>query len=119
GGDGLAPTVVGHTDDGDLGDGRVFGQDGFDLDGVDVLATRDDHVLHAIGDEEIAVGVDVSGVAGAQETVGREQGRVLGVATPVTRRVVPRPADDLAGLPAGKRFARGDVADLDLDDGQR
>ena len=48
--DGLAPLLVGHADDGRLGDGRVLEQAVLDLDRRDVLAARDDHVLLAVGD---------------------------------------------------------------------
>ncbi len=65
GGHSFAPAFVGQAHHRDLRDGGMLGEYRFDLDGVDVLPTGDDHVLHAVGDEQVAVLVDVPGVAGA------------------------------------------------------
>ncbi len=67
---GLTPRPVRHADHRHLGHRRMLGEHRFDLDRVHVLASRDDHVLHPVGDEQVALPVDVPGVAGAQETVG-------------------------------------------------
>src|SRR5580692_4033970 len=71
--DRLAPFVVGHADHGDFGDIGVIADRAFDLGGIDVLAARDDHVLDAVVDIEIAVAVHVAGVAGAQPAVAVER----------------------------------------------
>src|SRR3954453_286496 len=65
-GDQLAPLVVGDADDGDLRDGRVAEHGVLDLDGGDVLAAGDDHVLLAVGDREVAALVDRAAVAGVE-----------------------------------------------------
>src|SRR5579883_3039033 len=59
--DRLAPLIVGHADHGDIGDGGMGEERAFDLRGIDVLAARDDHVLHAIVNEKIAVLVHIAG----------------------------------------------------------
>ena len=48
-----------------LGDLRVGGQDPFDLDGVDVLAAGDDHLVVAAHHEQPARLVEVADVTGA------------------------------------------------------
>jgi hypothetical protein len=40
---------------------------------IDVLAAGDDHVLHPVVDEEVAVLVAVAGVAGSQPAVGPDR----------------------------------------------
>ena len=42
-----------------------------DLDGIHVLAAADDHVLDPVGEEEVAIVVEVAAVAGAQPAVRR------------------------------------------------
>src|SRR5690606_5498653 len=61
----LAPLVVGHADDGPVGDRGVLHQDVLDLRRVDVLAARDDQVLDPVVQEQVAV-AHVAGVAAAQ-----------------------------------------------------
>ena len=67
--DRLAPFLVGHADDGDLHDRGMLGEYPLDLDRVDVLATRDDHVLEPVLDEDVAAVVDAADVAGAEPAV--------------------------------------------------
>ena len=101
--DGLAPAVVGHADDRDLGHGRVLGQDLLDLGRVDVLPAGDDHVLEPVLDEEVAVVVDVPDVAGAEPAVvGDRLGGVVGLVQ-VAHHPLRRAEPELA------RLARGDV----------
>src|SRR5205823_6818200 len=59
---GLAPLLVGHAYHGDLGDGGVLVEAVLDLDRRDVLAAGDDHVLLAIGDDDVTA-VEVATVA--------------------------------------------------------
>ena len=68
--DRLAPLVVWQADDGDLGDGVVGEQDLFDLLGIDVLATPDDHVLQATFDRAVATVVHGGEIAGVEPAVG-------------------------------------------------
>jgi hypothetical protein len=53
---GLAPVVVGDTDDRGVGDGGLLDQHAFHLGSV-VLATGDDHVLEPVLDVDVTVGV--------------------------------------------------------------
>ena len=56
--------VVRDADDGDVADVLVGHQHVLDLGRVDVLAAGDDHVLHAVVQVDVAVVVEVAGVAG-------------------------------------------------------
>jgi len=47
----------------------VRGERLLDLDRVHVLAAGDDHVLDAIGEEQVALFIEVAPVAGAEEAV--------------------------------------------------
>src|ERR1700740_1018782 len=62
--DDLAPFLVGEGDDGHFMSGRVERKRALDLDRRDVLATGNDHVVDAAGDEQIAIAVDKTGIAG-------------------------------------------------------
>ena len=64
GGYDLAPALVGQADHRDLRHRLVQRQAAFDLDRRDVLAAGDDHVVDPPGDEQVAVAVEVAGVAG-------------------------------------------------------
>ena len=66
GADEFAERAAGHGDDGGLADGGVLAEDVFDLDGVDVLAGDDDHLVLAALEVDEAVGVDAGEVAGAE-----------------------------------------------------
>ena len=63
GDDDLAPLVVGHADDTGVADRRVPEQHRLDLGRIDVHAAADDEVGAAVGEEEVAVLVDVADVA--------------------------------------------------------
>ena len=62
----LSPAVVGDADDGRLGHGRVLEEAVLDLDGRDVLAAADDHVLLAVDDGQVPLGVQRPAVAGVE-----------------------------------------------------
>ena len=64
GGDDLSPALVRQPDHGDLQHRRMQRQAAFNLDRRNVLSAGDDHVVHAAGDEKIAIAVEISGVAG-------------------------------------------------------
>src|SRR6476646_9011199 len=64
--DRLAPLLVRHTDDGDLGNAWVRADDVLDLAREDVEPARDDHVLLAVDDGEEGVGILAGDVTGVQ-----------------------------------------------------
>src|SRR5260370_10972005 len=66
--DRFAPLLVGHADYGDFGDVGMIADRAFDFGRADVFAARDDHVLDALVDIEIAVTVHVAGISRAQPT---------------------------------------------------
>ena len=51
------------TDDGSLGDGLVLHQHRLQVAGIDVEAAGDDHVLGAVDDEQVAIGIHPADVA--------------------------------------------------------
>ena len=104
--DRLAPAVVGHAEHGGLGDGRVAHQRRLDLERVDVLAARDDHVPRAVEQVEVAVVVGVDDVAGAVPAVDQRLGGLV--------RAVPVAEHDVRA--ADPQLA---VAHVDLDAGHR
>ena len=59
----LAPLVVGHADGGGVADRGVLEQHRVDLGRVDVHAAGDDEVGGAVGEEQVAVVVEVADVA--------------------------------------------------------
>ncbi len=82
-------------------------QAAFDLDRRDVLAAGDDHVVDAAGDEQVAVGVDVAGVAGEIPAVADRRGVGFGPA-PVAFEgfIAGEQRDDFAFFADGARFRR-------------
>ena len=85
-----------------------------DLARVDAVAAAQDHVLDAVDEVQIAVGVEVADVAGAEPAVGERLARRLGVA-PVAAHHPGRDQLHLAGLarrhrlPVAVRDAHGDA----------
>ena len=71
----LLPSRIGAADHGGLRDGRMLVQHALDLGRIDVLATGDDHVLLAVVDVEIAVGVARADVAGVVPAVAQRLAR--------------------------------------------
>src|SRR5574339_206986 len=62
----LVPFRVAHADHRGLGDRRVRDRDVLQVDRADPLAAGLDHVLRAVGDLDVAVGVDGAHVAGGE-----------------------------------------------------
>ncbi|BDB41942.1 hypothetical protein IWGMT90018_23880 [Mycobacterium kiyosense] len=86
----------------DIGDCRVRGEFVFHFDGVDVASTGDDHVLEAVDQGDVTVGVDRGDVAGVQPAVADGLGGGL--------RIAPVPLHD--GLAAQNELARATGADV-------
>ena len=110
---GLAPLRIGRPDDGDLRDSLQRRDDLFDLDGIDVLGSADDHVLPAAGDPEKAVGVGHGEVAGMPPSAP-PRGRGLIGTVPVAPAHERAPYDQFADG-AGLHLALVLIDDLDLD----
>src|SRR4051794_16900269 len=72
----LAPLLVRHGDDRDLGDRRVAHDRLLDLDARDVLPARDDDVLGAVAQLDVAVGMPDGEVAGMKPAAAE---RLLGL----------------------------------------
>ena len=65
----LAPDLMWNTDDRHLCHRRVSGNGVLDFNGVHVLAAGDDHVGDAIDQVQVALGVEVAGIARVVPTV--------------------------------------------------
>src|SRR5688572_13459005 len=65
----LVPFRMMHADHRGLGDRRVRDRDVLQVDRADPLAARLDHILRAIGDLDVALGVDGAHVAGRKPSV--------------------------------------------------
>ena len=73
----LAPVRIGHADHRDFAHRRVLRHRLLDFAAVDVLAARDDHVLLAVDEVQVALVVDVADVAGVHPAVAqRLRGRI-------------------------------------------
>ena len=72
----LAPLLVRHADDGRFLHRGMAQQHAFDLDRRDVLAAADDHVLDAVADLDVAVGVHDGRIARMEPAAARTPGRV-------------------------------------------
>src|SRR6267142_4063407 len=86
--DRLAPLLVGHADHRDLGHRLMLEEAVLDLDGRDVLAAGDDHVLLPIADRDEGV-VGVAAVTGMEPAVDDGLGGLLGL--------VPVALEDVVG----------------------
>ena len=99
---------------GDFGHRGVQRQAAFDLHRRDVLAAGDDHVVDPAGDEQIAVGVDQSGVAGKIPAAANGGGVGIGTAPIALERFVAGDQrDDLAFLAGGGDLVGGFGAETD------
>ncbi len=77
GGHRLAIDLVRHADHGGVNHVVVADQGALHLLGIDVEAAREDHVLLAVGDIEIAVVVPMAQITGVQPTIPQGCRRVL------------------------------------------
>ena len=100
----LAVGGVGASDHGGLGDLRKLVDDDLDLPGIDVLAAADDHVLGPVDQDQVAIFVEVTDVAGVQPAVDEGLRGLLRPVQVATHHVVALD-DNLAGLTVGDRAA--------------
>src|ERR1700676_3970280 len=96
--DQLAPLGIGYAEYRGLANGRVFVEDSLDLAGIDVLAARDDHVLHAVQDVQIPFRILIADVARSKQPVA-ERAQGLFAIVPVSAHNVGAAGDHFAGLP--------------------
>src|SRR4051812_1834380 len=92
--DELAPLWVGYAEDRRFENRRMLVNDGFDLAGVNVFAARNDHVLQAVENVEIAVGIAIADVSRTEHSVLERAARFL--------RTIPVAAHDIGA--AGHQF---------------
>jgi hypothetical protein len=110
----LAEPLVGHSDHGGLGHARVGVQHILDLAGVHVVPAADDELLLPADDEQEAVLVEVTEVAGVQPAAGEGLGGGLRPVQVPLHHVQPA-GDDLAdALRAGWQRTAIVVPDLGL-----
>jgi hypothetical protein len=76
----------------------------FDLDRGDVLAAADDHVLQAVADLDVAVGMDDGGVAGVEPSAAQGLGGGFGIVEVALHHDVPAHHDLAQGLPVGRHL---------------
>jgi hypothetical protein len=92
----------------------MLGERLLDLDRVHVLTAADDHVLDAIGQEQVALVIEIAAIAGAQPAVlGERRGCLLG-AVEVSGHHVGRPEPDLPDVARAARSAGRRVHDAQL-----
>src|SRR3546814_16804033 len=72
-----------------------------DLDRIDILAARDEHLLPAAGDVGEAIGVAAGKVARAEPAVGGESRTRRLIVVPVTRRDDGAREEQVATIPSG------------------
>src|SRR5262245_60241912 len=107
GGNDFAPALVRDPDHGHLGDCGMQRQAAFDLDRRDVLAAADDHVVDAAGDEDIAITVEVAGIAGEIPAVAQGLGvRVRPPPIALEGFIALKQRDDLALFASGGDLVR-------------
>ena len=70
----LAQSLIGHPDDGGLGDAVEAGEYLLDLGGVDVEPPTDVHVFEAVGDLQVARRVQLADVPGVQPSLVVDRG---------------------------------------------
>src|ERR1700730_11437589 len=114
-GDALAPPLVRHSHDRHLGDRRMQGQHVLDVGGRHVLASGYDHVVDPAGDEEIALRIEIAGVAGEIPAVMPCTGIGVGASPIAFEYLVARSVGDDLTLLASRRSRIGTVG-AELDD---
>src|SRR5581483_2645345 len=67
----FVPLGMARADDGRFRHGRMSDRDVFELDGADPFAAGFDYVLRAVGDLDVAVGVERRDVAGREPAVAQ------------------------------------------------
>ncbi len=118
--DDLAEPFVGYADDHHLRHRIMFGEDVFDVNGRDVLATADDEFLQSPGDRKVAAVIHDAEIAGAHKAVWIDCGRGgVGGVMQVIRKLLVAPGADLADLTGSHHPSRRRISHLAVHLGQR
>src|SRR6516165_10032051 len=100
----FAPTLRWHADHGDLAHSGAASERVFDFSGIDVLPTGDNQILDAVVNIEVAIIVEIAGIAGAQPAIRyRLRGRIL--LTPVLLHEIVTAHGDFTDLTSRERPA--------------
>src|SRR5712692_12097269 len=91
------PRRIGHPEDSGFQDSRMLVEDFFDLGTVDVLAAGDDHILGAINQEDVALGMHATEIPTVIPPVTEGVGGLLGF-IPVALHDIRATHDNLANL---------------------
>src|ERR1700687_1932571 len=94
----FTPLRVRNSEDRHFTNCGMFVDDRFDLAGINIFATCDDHVFQAVEDVEIAVRILIADVSRAKHSVSKCESRVLRI-VPVAPHDVGAPGDQFAALP--------------------
>ena len=101
----FAPLRVGYSEDRCFENRRMLVDDGFDLAGIDIFSTGDDHVLHAVEDVEISVRILVADVSSSKQSVLKRKPGLLRI-VPVAAHDVGAASHQFAGLPGLELLSR-------------
>src|SRR5690348_837423 len=91
-------------------------EDVLDLAGIDVHAAADDHVAGPVGDEQVAVIVEVADVADGEVLTVPRRRRLLGIVVIAEAHAARRPDPDAS---VGSRLPADGRADTNIDAGPR
>jgi len=102
----LPPCRIGHSEDSGFQNRRVLVEDFFDFGTVDVLTTGDDHILGAIDEENVALGIHTTEVSAVIPPMTESIGGLLGF-VPVALHDIGATYNNLANPPRWQVVATG------------
>src|SRR6266481_3447270 len=94
----FTPLGIRYSEDRHFANRGMFVDDRFDLGGVNIFATCDDHVFQAVKDVEIAVGIPIADVSRTKHSVSKCESGVLRI-VPVAPHDIGAPCDQFPLLP--------------------
>src|SRR5882757_11147716 len=94
----FTPLGIGYSEDRHFANRGVFVDDRFNLAGINIFATCDDHVFQTVEDVEIAVRILIADVSRAKHSVSKCESRLFYI-VPVAPRDVGAPCDQFPVLP--------------------
>src|SRR5207302_7843347 len=113
----LTPLGVRYSEDRGFANRGMLVKNRLDLGGVDILATRDNHVLQAVQDVEITVRILTADVSRTKEAVPERKSGFLRI-LPIATRDIRAPSHQFARL-TGRNFCSCLVHDPQVDLGTR